>query len=142
MSATILKIASSKPESKKALAALQAAGIGVIEVESWEHAAEALSDCESALVVCDGDLIEDADAALLAKALGSLRSKKVRVAISPDLARTLSHELRTPLSAMAGTLDNAGLKRAIQKLRDNIDDQVRTIERHLGALNNGRANES
>jgi signal transduction histidine kinase len=53
--------------------------------------------------------------------------------------RSLSHELRTPLSAMAGwlhlmesgKLDEAGLKRAIGKLRGNIDDQVRTIDRYL-----------
>jgi K+-sensing histidine kinase KdpD len=57
-----------------------------------------------------------------------------------DLRRQLSHDLRTPLSAMAGwlhliesgTLDEAGLKRAVQKLQANIDDQVRTIEKYLG----------
>jgi signal transduction histidine kinase len=62
------------------------------------------------------------------------------VAISHDAARALSHELRTPLSAMAGwvhlletgKLDEAGFKRAIARLRGNIDDQVRTIERYLG----------
>ena len=62
------------------------------------------------------------------------------------MARTLSHELRTPLSAMAGwlhlmesgKLDEAGLKRAIGKLRGNIDDQVRTIERYLGATQEGQ----
>ena len=32
----------------------------------------------------------------------------------------------------SGTLDAAGTKRAIGKLRGNIDDQVRTIERYLG----------
>ena len=32
-----------------------------------------------------------------------------------------------------GKLDEAGLKRAITKLRGNIEDQVRTIERYLGA---------
>ena len=32
-----------------------------------------------------------------------------------------------------GALDDAGLKRAITKLRGNIDDQVRTIDRYLGA---------
>jgi signal transduction histidine kinase len=151
MAATVLKISKSKPDSGKALAALQEAGFGVIEVQTWEDAAEALSDCESALVVCDGDLLEDADAALLAKTLGSISGRtKVRVSVPPELARSLSHELRTPLSAMAGwlhlmdsgTLDGAGLKRAIQKLRDNVDEQVRTIERHFGTLNNGRTSSS
>ena len=65
--------------------------------------------------------------------------------IPRDVARALSHELRTPLSAMAGwlhliesgKLDEAGLKRAVEKLRGNIDDQVRTIERYLGASQEG-----
>jgi signal transduction histidine kinase len=66
--------------------------------------------------------------------------------IPRDVARSLSHELRTPLSAMAGwlhliesgRLDDAGLKRAVEKLRGNIDDQVRTIERYLGASQEGQ----
>ena len=64
-------------------------------------------------------------------------------ALAADAKRALSHDLRTPLSAMAGwvhlmetgKLDEAGLKRAITKLRANIEDQVRTIERYLGATN-------
>jgi hypothetical protein len=32
-----------------------------------------------------------------------------------------------------GALDEAGIKRAASKLRANIDDQVKTIERYLGA---------
>jgi hypothetical protein len=35
----------------------------------------------------------------------------------------------------SGALDDAGLKRAISKLRGNIEDQVRVIERHFGASN-------
>jgi len=66
-------------------------------------------------------------------------------AVPREVARALSHDLRTPLSAMAGwlhlmetgKLDEAGFKRAIEKLRSNIDDQVRTIERHLGATQEG-----
>lgn len=61
-------------------------------------------------------------------------------ALSAQAARSLSHDLRTPLTAMAGwvhlletgKLDEAGTKRALQKLRGNIEDQVRTIERYLG----------
>jgi signal transduction histidine kinase len=60
--------------------------------------------------------------------------------IPRDFARQLSHELRTPLSAMvgwlqlmeSGTLDEAGMKNAIARMRRNIDDQVRTIDRFLG----------
>lgn len=57
-----------------------------------------------------------------------------------DLRRQLAHDLRTPLSAMmgwlhlieSGTLDAAGLKRAVARIQANIADQVRTIEKHLG----------
>lgn len=57
-----------------------------------------------------------------------------------DFRRQLAHDLRTPLSAMmgwlhiieSGTLDAAGLKRAVAKLQANIDDQVRTIDQYLG----------
>ena len=66
--------------------------------------------------------------------------------IPREVARALSHELRTPLSAMAGwlhliesgKLDEAGLKRAVEKLRGSIDDQVRTIERYLGSTQEGQ----
>ena len=37
----------------------------------------------------------------------------------------------------SGTLDAAGTKRAIAKLRGNIDEQVRTIERYLGNTSEG-----
>ena len=65
--------------------------------------------------------------------------------IPRDVARSLSHDLRTPLTAMAGwlhliesgKLDAAGMKRAVEKLRGNIDEQVRTIERYLGASQEG-----
>ncbi|MGZ5033639.1 MAG: histidine kinase dimerization/phospho-acceptor domain-containing protein [Usitatibacter sp.] len=61
-------------------------------------------------------------------------------ALPREMARTLAHELRTPLSAVAGwlhlmesgKLDEAGIKRAIGKLRGSIEVQVRTIERFLG----------
>ncbi len=137
MTTTVLKISKGRPRSEGALAALQEAGIGVIEVSNWEDAARALSDCEAALVVCDGELL-DVDSEALTKAISSLANqKRAKPPMPPDFARTLSHELRTPLSAMAGwlhmmesgTLDAAGLKRAIEKLRGNIADQVRTIER-------------
>jgi signal transduction histidine kinase len=144
MTTTILKISKGRPRAENVLAALQEAGIGVIEVSSWEDAAHALSECEAALVVCDGELLE-AESGVLTKAISGLASRrKAKPSIPPDLARTLSHDLRTPLSAMAGwlhlmesgTLDAAGQKRAIGKLRGNIDDQVRAIERHFGVSNN------
>jgi signal transduction histidine kinase len=144
MSTTILKISKGRPRAEQALVALQEAGIGVLEVNSWEDAAHALSECEAALVVCDGELL-DAESDALTRAISSLAGRrKAKASVSPELARSLSHDLRTPLSAMAGwihlmesgTLDDAGLKRAIAKLRGNIEDQVRVIERHFGASNN------
>src|SRR5277367_1293301 len=104
MTTTVLKISKGRPRAEGVLAALQEAGIGVLEVSSWEDAAHALSECEAALVVCDGELL-DADSSLLTKAISGLASRRKSIpSIPPDLARTLSHDLRTPLSAMAGWL--------------------------------------
>ena len=63
-----------------------------------------------------------------------------------ETARKLAHDLRTPLSAMSGwihlletgALDAAGQKRALAKLRGNIEDQVKTIERYLGTAQEGQ----
>ena len=109
-------------------------------MSDWNDAAEELRKCEAALVMCDADL-ESMDAARLSRALTDLAGAHAVPSIPADAARALSHELRTPLSAMAGwvhlietgKLDEAGIKRAASKLRGNIDDQVKTIERHLGA---------
>lgn len=130
---TILNVSSKSPGTQAAGAALRNAGIGVVEVESWEAAQDALRQSDDALVVCDGE------------ALSALKATKAPAALPRDVARALSHDLRTPLSAMAGwlhlmesgKLDEAGLKRAIAKLRGNIEDQVRTIERYLGAAQEG-----
>lgn len=144
MTTTVLKISNGRPHAEGVLAALQEAGIGVIEVKNWGDAAVALTEAEAALVVCDIELLEG-DSAVLTKAIFSLtHRKRAKPTIPPDLARAVSHDLRTPLSAMAGwlhlmesgTLDSAGLKRAIGKLRGNVDDQVRAIERHFGVSNN------
>ena len=126
------------PKREAAGRALRDAGVGVIEVADWSRCEEQLKKCSAALVVCDEDL-EKLDASRIAGALDAGGAS--RPAIAPEAARALSHELRTPLSAMAGwvhlietgKLDEAGLKRAATKLRNNIDDQVRTIERYLGA---------
>ena len=134
MATTILNISKKTPDAEAAGVALRNAGIGVVEVSGWEQAREALGKSLDALVVCDGGSIA---------ALGQGPSSNG--ALARDAARSLSHELRTPLSAMAGwlhlmesgALDEAGLKRAIGKLRGNIDDQVRTIERYLGATQEG-----
>jgi K+-sensing histidine kinase KdpD len=109
-------------------------------VDDWDDAPAQLRKCNAALVVCDRDL-ESVDAARLKKAISTLTDKNESGAIASETARALSHDLRTPLSAMAGwvhlietgKLDEAGLKRVISRLRGNIDDQVRTIERYLGA---------
>ena len=149
MTTTILNIAKGAPAREAAGRALREAGFGVVEVENWEQAASALRDCKAALVFCDGELLESTDPATLTRALGSLASpgKESATRVPPEVARALSHDLRTPLSAMAGwlhllesgKLDGDGVKRAITKLRANIDDQVRTIDRYLGTTNGGRS---
>lgn len=128
---TILRVSRNSPARESACAALRDAGFGVLEMDDWNAASEALRRDEASLVVCDRE------------ALATLAEAKSGWAEGPprEVARSLSHELRTPLSAMAGwlhlmesgKLDEDGLKRAISKLRGNIDDQVRTIERYLGA---------
>jgi signal transduction histidine kinase len=126
---TILKVSHDSPVREAAHAALRNAGIGVLELEDWDEAAAALRRGDASLVICDGE------------AIGTLKeSASTGGALPRDAARTLSHDLRTPLSAMAGwlhlmesgSLDAAGLKRAIEKIKGNIDEQVRTIDRCLG----------
>ena len=144
---TILKISKGSAGREEAIGALREAGIGVIEVDDWEAASEALRNCEAALVVCDGEVLDSADTATLKKAIHALGAGKKTMAVAPDIARALSHDLRTPLSAMAGwlhlmesgKLDAEGMKRAIGKLRGNIEEQVRTIDRYLGTSNTGRS---
>lgn len=136
MTKTIWKVSRDNPGCEAAGAALRNAGFGVVEVQDWDQAAEALRTGEAELVVADSASINALTEGRRAGPGGLPR----------DLARSLSHELRTPLSAMAGwlhlmesgKLDEAGLKRAIGKLRGNIDDQVRTIDRYLGASQEGR----
>ena len=132
---------SDSPRREAAGKALRDAGVRVVEVNDWDDAPEALRDCGAALVVCHADF-EGLDAATLTKALTQLAgSPSAASPLAPDAARALSHELRTPLSSMAGwvhlietgSLDEAGIRRAASKLRANIDDQVKTIERYLGA---------
>jgi signal transduction histidine kinase len=125
MTTTILKVARD-PQGREAVSrALRDAGLGVVEVDDWDAAEAALRTLDSALVVCDGV---------------DIPHRKPATDVPRDVMRSLSHELRTPLSAMAGwlhliesgKLDDAGLKRAIGKLRGNIEDQVRTLDRYLG----------
>jgi signal transduction histidine kinase len=144
---TSLKIAKGAEGRAAALVALREAGQAVTEVDSWEAASEALRDSDAALVVCDGAILEGVDLEGLRKAFAARANVEKTAALPPDVARALSHDLRTPLSAMAGwlhlmetgKLDDDAMKRAIQKLRGNIDDQVRTIERHLGTASAGRS---
>jgi len=134
MTKTIWKVSSATPGVEAANQALRRAGLGVVEMD-WDEARRALDSGEAAFVVADGEAISALTGARKASGGGLPR----------EVARALSHDLRTPLSAMAGwlhlmetgKLDEAGLKRAIEKLRGNIDDQVRTIERHLGATQEG-----
>jgi signal transduction histidine kinase len=139
---TLLKKSKSSPGREAASRALRDAGVGVVEVEDWEDAANALRNCDAALVWCHAELLDSDDSTRIAKAISTLAggAPTFAQALSSEAARALSHELRTPLAAMAGwvhlietgKLDEAGIKRAITKLRANIDDQVRTIERYLG----------
>lgn len=127
---TILKVSQDSPVREAARAALRNAGIAVVELDDWDQAASALGHGNAALVICDG------------QAIGQLRESPSSAASLPrDALRKLSHDLRTPLSAMAGwlhlmesgSLDAAGMKRAIEKIKGNIDEQVRTIDRCLGS---------
>ena len=136
MTKTILKVSPGSPGGEAANDALRNAGFGVVEMD-WEEATRALSSGEAGLVVADRKAIS---------ALTEARAPQQAASALPrDAARALSHDLRTPLSAMAGwlhlmetgKLDEAGLKRAIGKLRGNIEDQVRTIERYLGTSQEG-----
>jgi hypothetical protein len=138
---TLLKRSKGSPEREAAGRALRAAGVGVVELDRWEEAVAELERCEAALVLCSDEL-DTVDAARITSIISSLTGSAPSASpLSPDAARALSHDLRTPLSAMAGwvhlmetgKLDEAGLKRAITRLRGNIDDQVRTIERYLGS---------
>lgn len=139
MATTLLKKARSSPRCEEASRALRDAGVSVVEVEDWREAADKLRECEAALVVCQSEAA-GIEPARIQKAVSALAGEAGAQALPRELARSLSHDLRTPLSAMAGwihllesgTLDAAGTKRAIGKLRGNIDDQVRTIERYLG----------
>jgi signal transduction histidine kinase len=144
MISTILKV-SGAAEKGATGRALQSAGVTVVEIREGRDAAAAIDGSNAALVLRDGELLPAAEAEALTKALAAV-SQSTRGALPRDVARTLSHELRTPLSAMAGwihlmetgSLDDAGFKRAITKLRGNIDDQVKTIDRYLGAGHEGR----
>lgn len=135
MTTTIWKVSRDSPGVAAAGEALRSAGIGVVEMD-WDQATRALSNGEAALVVADGPALS---------ALTEAR-KPDATALPTDIMRSLSHDLRTPLSAMAGwlhlietgKLDEAGLKRALGKLRGNIDDQVKTIDRYLGMTQEGK----
>jgi len=144
MTTTLLKKARSSPRCEAASQTLRDAGLSVVEVDDWRQAAEELGKCDAALVVCDHDGA-GIEAARIQKAVSALNGEASTPGLPREVARSLSHDLRTPLSAMAGwlhllesgTLDAAGTKRAIAKLRGNIDEQVRTIERYLGNTSEG-----
>jgi len=145
---TMVHITKGAAGRKAALDALRDAGVMVIEVETWEAALEALRNNSGALVVCEGDAFDAVDvASITAAATRMAQSANGANNIPSDVARALSHELRTPLSAMAGwihlletgKLDEEAVKRALAKLRANIDEEVRTIDRFLGRTNGTRS---
>ncbi len=130
MTTAIVNVSGSSPGKEAAGRALREAGLDVVEVGNWDEAVAAAGGNAGTLLVCDGASLPGGNSSGLPR----------------DLARSLSHDLRTPLSAMAGwihlmesgKLDEAGLKRALGKLRANIDDQVKTIERYLGSTQEGQ----
>jgi signal transduction histidine kinase len=138
MISTILKVSGDARGATSR--ALQSAGISFVEARDVDEAVRAIEQCSAAIVVKDDELLAASEAEALAKSLTAV-SQSRNASLPRDIARSLSHDLRTPLSAMSGwihlmetgALDEAGLKRAITKLRGNIDDQVRTIDRYLGA---------
>jgi len=139
MTTTILKVSRDAAGRDTVLRALHDAGVGVVEVDDWEEARQRLAASGVALLVCDPASI-GGDTAGFTRAIGAIGANASATAIPTDPLRALSHDLRTPLSAMAGwlhllesgKLDEAGMKRAIEKLRGNIDDQVRTLEKYVG----------
>jgi signal transduction histidine kinase len=134
MNTTIWKVSGTTPAGEAAGRALREAGIGLVEKKDWDEIAAALRSGEASLVIADAESVSD------------LTSRRPTSNTLPrETARELSHQLRTPLSAMAGwlhlietgALDEAGLKRAIAKLQANLEDQVKTIEKYLGASQEG-----
>ena len=125
MTTTILSISADQTSARDAAGtALRNAGIGVRELDDWKEAAAAIRRGEASLVMCDRkalDAIADGGAERQA---GGLPTDVARSAMAGWL-----HLLES------GKLDEAGMKRAIERLRGNIDDQVRTIERYLGTNN-------
>jgi len=140
MTTTFLLRSDGSPRREAAQRALRDAGLGVVEIDDWKEAAESLRECDAAVVISSAEL-ESLDASRLTRAVNELSGAKAEAALPHDAARALSHDLRTPLTSMAGwvhlietgKLDEAGLKRVASKLRGNIDEQVKTIERFLGA---------
>lgn len=134
MNTTIWNVSGPTPAGEAAGRALRDAGIGVVETRDWDEAAAALRRGDAALVIADAECVK------------GLAGREPASALPREKARELAHQLRTPLSAMAGwlhlietgALDEAGVKRAIAKLQANLDDQVRTIEKYLGASQEDR----
>jgi signal transduction histidine kinase len=139
MTTTILKVSKGTPARESVLRALHEAGLGVEEVDDWDQARDRMAATGAAVLVCDAQSV-DGDAAGLARAVASA-GRGAAAQVPTDTLRALSHDRRTPLSAMAGwlhlletgKLDEAGTRRAIEKLRGNIEDQVRTLERYVGS---------
>ena len=129
---TVVTIASSAG-AQAAGAALRSAGLGVVEVKTLQAAQAAARGSSDTFVLCEG------------ASFSAIQAPASTGELPTDIRRVISHDLRTPLSAMAGwlhllesgKLDEAGTRRAIEKLRGNIEDQVRIIERHLGTQQEG-----
>src|SRR5258707_13126502 len=103
MATTLLKTNGS-PERRAAREALREAGVGVVEVNDWQDAAEELRRCEAALVVCTGDFADPVAASRISKAISALTDNGAPGAggLPAGPGRGLWHDLRTPRFALGG----------------------------------------
>ena len=55
---TLLRRAGQSPHGEAASKALRDAGVGIVEIENWDEAADELRKCGAALVVCNGESLD------------------------------------------------------------------------------------
>src|SRR5258708_21797758 len=88
---TLLKRSGGSPRGEAASRALREAGVGVVEVEDWDDAAEEVRKCGAALVVCHGEWLESVDASRIRNAITALtgRPEENVAALPNEAARAL-----------------------------------------------------
>ena len=85
---TFLKRARGSEGREAAHRALLEAGIGVVEVDDWNQAADQLAQCGALLVVCEGEIRDEAAAARVAHAI-AVRGEGKRKGPEPGNGRML-----------------------------------------------------